>query len=504
MSEGREPVERPPSAPVVGLPEDRLPFAPEAERAVLGAILDDFTLLVQVRNEHVEPEDFHHRPHQLIFGAMVDLYEDGLAAAYEAVVDRLRARDQLTEVGGETAMSALLRFASSALLVGQYARTIKDRAVSRQLMRTAFEIAQAGMGGEHEDSESYIGFAEGRLLQVLQQTARGGVLSMKDVLNETISHIETMSAQGEGITGTATGIRDLDAKTLGMHGGELIILAARPAMGKSSLAMNIAAHVAMAEEKAVLLFSLEMSAEQLGMRLLAQEGRVDLRKLRSGQLGVREWDDVHAALKRLNKARMSLDPTPSLTVSDIAARARRLAATKDCDLVVLDYLQLVQGRPGIQSREQQVADVSRSLKQLAMELNIPVIALSQLNRGVEGRPKDKRPILSDLRESGAIEQDADVIMFLYRDEVYTKDECENPGIAEVIVAKQRNGPTGTVEMRFIGEFTRFENLDPGYLERDLHATVGGLGPAPAPIAEAAPPADDDFGAADPFGAGDAF
>ncbi len=463
-----------------GLPEDKLPFAPDAERGVIGAVLMDPTLFNTVSQE-TRAADFFRDAHRRVFETMEELSERGVAPDYTSVVEELRDAKRLEAIGGETALFAMVDNAAPSGLIEQYARIVRDRAVSRHLIRTAQLVVQVGLSGRFAEAGEYQQYAEGRLLEALKDTSRGSVLEMREILSDTVDHIEKLVERDENITGISTGFMKLDGMTLGMHGGELLVVAARPAMGKSALALNIAAHASLFEKKAVLLFSLEMSSEQLGMRMLAQEGRVDLARIRAGNLISNErendWDKINDATRRLRDARIRLDVTPSLNVADIRARARRLHAQEECDLVVVDYLQLVSARPGTDSREQAVADVSRSLKHLAMELQIPVIALSQLNRGVESRT-DKRPLLGDLRESGAIEQDADVILFIYRDEVYRKDSPEK-GIAELILAKQRNGPTGTVKVRFNGPHTRFDNIDPGFIEHDTDVRISGIEPEPA-------------------------
>jgi len=474
-----------------GLSEDKLPFAPEAERSVIGTILMDPAVFLGIR-EVLNATDFYRESHRTIYQAMEDVSDAGNTPDYTTVLEHLRGTKQLDMVGGQTYVSGLLDASAPSSMVQNYAMIVHDRSQSRSLVRIAQEVVQAGLAGTFENAGEYSNFAESRLLETLRSTGRGTLLDMKQVLNETVEQVKTLCTTTSTLTGVSTGFRDLDAKTLGLQGGELIIIAARPGMGKSALALNIAANAALQGECPVLLFSLEMSPEQLGMRLIAQEGRVPLQRIRSGTLQAKDWEDVHTAMSALMKARIYLDATPALSVVDISGRARRLALENKCGMVIVDYLQLVNSRPGIYSREQAVADVSRSLKQLAMELNIPVIALSQLNRSVESR-KPPRPMLSDLRESGAIEQDADVIMFIYRDEYYQKEESDQQGLAEVEIAKQRSGPTGRIIVRFTPEVTRFDNVDTGFSPGDVNVNIGGvpdtaLPPPPEPIGGD----DDDF------------
>ena len=478
---------------VSGLPQDKLPFAPEAEQRILGSILFDPNNFGAV-HELLKPDDFYREAHRTIFKAMMDAASDNRAVDYTSIMESLRARQVLDEIGGETFLLGLLDSNSPTTLVVEYARIVQDRAQSRRLIQTAQEVVQSGLSGEYDNAGDYAQFAESKLLDTLRNNTRGNVLEMREILTQTLNKIEALCETDSELTGISTGFQALDNQTLGLHGGELLIVAARPGMGKSAFALNIAANAAIQGEKAVLLFSLEMSAEQLGMRLLAQEGRVPLQSVRSGTLDGKDFDKLHKAMSLLMPTKISLDATPSLSVLDICARARRLNMENKCDLVLIDYLQLVNGRPGIDSRQEVVADVSRSLKQLSIELDIPVIALSQLNRSVESR-KPPKPLLSDLRESGAIEQDADVIMFIYRDEYYNPDSTEKPGIAEIDVAKQRSGPTGSFEVKFTGKYTRFDNLDPGYMGADLNVQIGGIpggGPGlpPAPEAESGPFPDD--------------
>ena len=474
-----------------GLPEDKLPFAPDAERAVLGSILMDPGLYA-LANQSLQAHDFYREAHRTIFAAMSTMGERGETPDMTAVIEYLRGVNKLESVGGQTYLAQLIEAFASHALVEQYIQIIRDRSQSRSLICTAQTIVQAGLEATFEKVGEYVDFAESRLLETVRSSSRGSVLEMKSILKETLDKIETLCQEDATITGVTSGFRDLDDVTHGLHGGELIIVAARPGMGKSAFALNIAANAALQKGSHVLLFSLEMSPEQLGMRLIAQEGRVPLQRLRNGTLLAEDWEPLHTAMAQLVETNIYLDTTPALSVIDVVSKARRLHMEGRCDMVMIDYLQLINGRPGIDSREQQVADVSRSLKQLSLELDIPVIALSQLNRSVESR-KPPRPMLSDLRESGAIEQDADVIMFLYRDDYYNEDS-EQKGMALVDIAKQRSGPTGTIDLKFTDKYTRFDNLDTGYLEGDLSVTIGGIDTAPIPP----PPSpiesfdDDDF------------
>ena len=426
----------------------------EAERAILGAILLDSGALNLVL-EHVKEDDFYRESHRHIFAAILTLFERAEPFDPIAVSDELRRAGELDNVGGTVYVSSLLDAVPAMSSVEHYARMVSEKATSRRMIWAASEIVSVGYD-EDLSPRDYLDHAQKLVFQVLDAGSRSEAVPLKHILKDTISHIQTLYEKREGVTGLTTGFEKLDHLLLGLHPTDLIILAARPAMGKTTFALNLATNAALLGNAAVVVFSLEMGAEQLALRLLSSESRIELSKLRSGFLSDRDWPALANAAARLAEARLFIDETPAATALEVRAKTRRLRLEGKCDLIVIDYLQLMRGRGNTQSREQEISEISRSLKGLAKELHVPVIALSQLNRGLEQRT-DKRPMMSDLRESGAIEQDADIIGFIYRDEVY-HPETDDKGVGEIIISKHRNGPTGTVKLKFFNSFTRFDNL----------------------------------------------
>ncbi|MEO1272083.1 MAG: replicative DNA helicase [Myxococcota bacterium] len=396
------------------------------------------------------------RHHRHIYRAMETIANRGQAIDVVTLVELMSSESKLEAVGGMTALTALATQVPTAANIKYYAEIVRKKAVLRKIIAFAGEIAEECYG-DVGDIEEFLSRAEGRMFSLTEGRLSGGYRHMKDVVKGAFEQIESLYEKGEAITGVPSGYIDLDAKTSGWQPSDLIIIAARPAMGKTALTLNMACNAATRFGRSVLFCSLEMSSEQLAMRLLASEARIELGRLRTGQIKEKEWARLMRAATDLSKARIFLDDTAGLSPQVLATRARRLKAEHGLDIVVIDYLQLMETlSANINSREQQISDISRKLKMLAKDLEIPVIALAQLNRGVESR-SDKRPMLSDLRESGAIEQDADIISFVYRDEYYHEDS-EAKGITEVIIGKHRGGSTGTVMLRFFPEFTRFENL----------------------------------------------
>ncbi|MHB9075820.1 MAG: replicative DNA helicase [Desulfobaccales bacterium] len=435
------------------------PANPEAEQSVLGAILVRPEVLDRIA-DLIAPEDFYRQAHGRIYQAMLDLYGKGEPVDLVTVNALLKERAQLEGVGGPVFLASLSEQVGFATNAEYYAGLVKDKAVLRRLLDCTQEIA-SGCLAPVEDVAGFLDTAEHKIFQVAEAKVRAGFVPVGGLVDQEIATLEAIWGRKDcSLTGVTSGFLDLDNFTAGFQASDLIVLAARPSMGKTALALNIAFNAAYKSKPPVpvAFFSLEMSKEQLVRRLLSSEGRVNASQIRRAAfLTGEEWRRLQEAVGLLLDCPIYIDDTPAATVLDIRAKSRRLKADGKLGLVIIDYLQLMQGRASAQNREQQISEISRSLKGLAKELRVPVIALSQLSREPEKREK-KRPQLSDLRESGAIEQDADVVMFIYREEVYRKDSEDHKGLAEVIIGKQRNGPIGTVEMYFAGEFTRFDNL----------------------------------------------
>lgn len=436
------------------------PANPEAEQSVLGAILVRPEAMDRVADVIV-PEDFYREAHGRIFKAMLDLYGKGEPVDLVTVNALLKERGQLERVGGPVFLAGLSEQVGFATNAEYYANLVKDKAVLRRLLDCTQEIA-SGCLAPVENVAEFLDTAEHKIFQVAEAKVRPGFSALSALVDNEIATLEAIWGRKDGsLTGVTSGFADLDNYTAGFQASDLIILAARPSMGKTALALNIAFNAAYKSKPPVpvAFFSLEMSKEQLVRRLLSGEGRVDASQIRRAAfLTSQEWTKLQEAAGILLDCPIYIDDTPAATVLDIRAKSRRLKADGKLGLIIIDYLQLMQGRAELSSREQQISEISRSLKGLAKELAVPVIALSQLSREPEKRER-KRPQLSDLRESGAIEQDADVVMFIYRDEVYRKDSADNKGIAEVIIGKQRNGPIGTIKLHFEAKFTRFDNLE---------------------------------------------
>jgi replicative DNA helicase len=424
----------------------------DAERSVLGALLLKPSTLHELATS-LQPEDFYRPGHAHIFEAAISLFEKNEPIDEVTVRSQLKAAGTLEAAGGTAYLASLTDSVPTAANAVHYAHIVRNRAVSRRLINAATDIVSAAYEGTGEIGQ-LLDQAESKIFEITASRDQRAFVPIKEVVKDTFKLIEKRYEKKETITGVATGFSDFDRMTSGLQPGDLIILAARPSMGKTALALNMAQNAAIRGKLPVALFSLEMSKEQLVMRMLAAEGRIDSSKLRGGKLGDADWPRLARAAGALAEAELYLDDSGSLTILETRAKARRLQAEKGLSMIVIDYLQLMHGRA--ESREREISEISRGLKSLAKELNVPVMALSQLNRSLEAR-QDKRPMLSDLRESGAIEQDADVICFIYRDEYYNKDS-DAKGQAELIIGKQRNGPTGTVHLKFFNEYTRFENL----------------------------------------------
>lgn len=428
----------------------------EAEQAVLGAIFLEPSSLT-LASEILIPEDFYRAAHQKIFNVMLKLTDEGKAVDLITVTEELAAAKLLEDTGGVSYLSELAGSVPTAANMEYYARIVEEKSLLRRLIRTATTIAQDGYTREDE-VETVLSEAEKGILEVAQRKNVGAFHNIKDVLVRTYDNIELMHTRVGDITGIATGFSELDRMTAGFQRNDLIIVGARPSVGKTAFALNIAQNVATKTGENVAIFSLEMGAEQLVMRMLCAEGNIDAQRLRTGSLTDEDWGKLTMAMGSLSNAGIFIDDTPGIKVNEIRSKCRRLKQEHGLGMILIDYLQLIQGsgRSG-ENRQQEVSEISRSLKALARELELPVIALSQLSRGVEQR-QDKRPMMSDIRESGSIEQDADIVAFLYRDDYYDK-ESENKNIIEIIIAKQRNGPTGTVQLAFVKEYNKFVNLE---------------------------------------------
>jgi replicative DNA helicase len=427
----------------------------EAERAVLGAILLENESLPKAI-ELLSPTDFYKEGHRKIFSTMLTLFDRSEPVDLLTLSEELRRRGGLEEVGGPAALAALVEEAATAAHLLSYAGIVREKAVLRELIHVATDIIGQGYQAA-EDVDSILDHAERMIFQISERRMESTAVPVRAILKETFEYIEALYERKEHVTGLPTGFDKLNELTSGFQPSDLIIIAGRPSMGKTAFALNIAQHVGIELKRTALIFSLEMSKEQLVQRLLCAEARVDSHKVRTGYLDQRDWRPLTNAAGRLADAPIFIDDTPALSILEARAKARRVKSEHGLDLVVVDYLQLMRGRGGVENRQQEISEISRSLKALAKELRLPVIALSQLSRAVETRQtRDYRPQLSDLRESGALEQDADVVIFLYRPDRYGIQTEEGENYAEVIIGKQRNGPIGTVKLTFIPSYARFE------------------------------------------------
>jgi len=438
--------------------ERTLPHNLEAERSVLGAILlhnDAFNLAAEV----IDSRDFFRDAHRRIFDKMVALSERGHAIDLVTLKEELGRSGDLDEVGGPAYIAALVDGVPRSTNVEHYARIIKEKSTLRHLIFSANRILATAYEAEDE-ADVILDQAEHAIFAIADEKIRDGFMSLRELAQGSLETIERLHARKELITGVPTGFTDLDEMTSGLQPSDLVIVAARPSMGKTSLVLNVAQHVGTKTDMSVGVFSLEMSKEQLFLRMLTGEARIDAHRLRGGFLGERDWGKLAQAIGTLSEAKIFIDDSPAIGVLEMRAKCRRLAAEHGLHLVVVDYIQLMQGRGRFENRTLELASISRSLKGLAKELRVPIVVLSQLSRAPESR-SDHRPQLSDLRESGALEQDADVVVFIYRADMYgdrSEPPADTQGIAELIIAKQRNGPTGVVKLAFLREFTRFENL----------------------------------------------
>lgn len=441
------------------------PHSVEAEQAVLGGLMLDNLRLEAVR-EVLSDKDFFRDDHRQIFRMMCDLSEDSQPLDVITLSEELHRHDELERVGGLGYLTELAANTPSAANILAYANIVRERSTLRQLISVAQEISKSGYNPLGLDADDLLQIAEKRVAEIAEDRPKeGGLLELNELLKSTVQRIDELFRSGSDLTGVSSGLEDLDKRTSGWQPGELIILAARPSMGKTALALNFVESSIFTQARPTLVFSMEMPSASLVMRMMSSIGRIDQGKIRNGKLTEEDWPKLSAAVSKLKDKPLFIDDTPGLSPTEMRARVRRIAREHgNPGMIMVDYLQLMQLSGPSEGRTQEVSEISRSLKAMAKEFDCPVIALSQLNRGVEQRP-NKRPMNSDLRESGSIEQDADVILFIYRDEYYNEDSPDK-GVAELIVGKQRNGEVGTSRAAFIGKYTRFENLAPEYMQQD--------------------------------------
>jgi replicative DNA helicase len=436
------------------------PHSLEAEQSVLGGLLLDNEAVDKI-GDAIADADYYSEAHRLIYQHIVRLISESKPADVVTVSESLASSQKLDYVGGLAYLGALVQNVPTAANIRHYAAIVRERSILRQLAATAGDIADSAYNPMGRSAKEVLDQAEAKVLHIAEQGSRGQAVfaEIGKLLAEVVDRIEVLFNRDDpsDVTGVPTGFSDLDRMTSGLQPGDLIVVAGRPSMGKTAFALNVGEHVALKAGMPVAVFSMEMGATQLALRLIGSVGRLDQHKLRTGRLANEDWEKLTAALGQLNEAPILIDETPALNAIEVRSRARRLQKQYGkLGLVIVDYLQLMQASTTGENRATEISEISRAMKSLAKELKVPVMALSQLNRSLEQRP-NKRPVMSDLRESGAIEQDADVILFIYRDEVYNAD-TQDKGVAEIIIGKQRNGPIGTVRLTFIGEFTRFENF----------------------------------------------
>lgn len=432
-----------------------LPHSMEAEQSVIGSMIMDREAIT-VASEIVTGEDFYSRQYGILFETMVEMGDEGLPVDLVTLQNRLREKDVPPELSSLEFVRDLITAVPTSANVKYYAGIVAEKALLRKLIRLNEEIANTCYAGK-ESLEFILEDTEKRMFQLLQKRDSGEFVPIRQVVMNAMDRIEAASRNKGSVTGIPTGFTDLDYRTAGMQPSDLVLIAARPSMGKTAFALNIAQYVAFKRNLPVAIFSLEMSKEQLVNRMFSLESSVDAQKLRTGQLNDQDWERLIESAGVIGKSQLMIDDTPGISVSELRSKCRRLKLEQGLSMIIIDYLQLMSGSGRTDSRQQEISDISRSLKAIARELNVPVLALSQLSRAVEQRP-DHRPMLSDLRESGAIEQDADVVMFIYRDDYYNHDS-DRKGVSEIIIAKQRNGPIGTIELAWLPEFTKFANLE---------------------------------------------
>lgn len=432
-----------------------MPSSIEAEQSVIGSMIMDREAII-VASELITGEDFYNRQYGILFETMVELNDEGKPVDMVTLQDRLKEKDVPPEVSSLEFVRDLITAVPTSANIKYYAGIVAEKATLRKLIRLNEEIANTCYAGK-ESLEVILEDTEKKIFEVVQKRNTGEFVPIRQVVMNAMDRIERASRNKGAVTGIATGFIDLDYRTAGMQPSDLILIAARPSMGKTAFVLNIAEHVAFKLNQTVAIFSLEMSKEQLVNRLFSLESRVDSQHIRTGQLTDQEWERLIESAGMIGRSNLIIDDTPGITVAELRSKCRKYKLEQNLSMIIIDYLQLMSGSGRTDSRQQEISDISRSLKAIARELNVPVIALSQLSRAVEQRP-DHRPMLSDLRESGAIEQDADVVMFIYRDEYYNHD-TDKKGVAEIIIAKQRNGPIGTVELVWLPDYTKFANME---------------------------------------------
>ena len=438
-----------------GLIKRVLPHSMEAEQSVIGAMLMDSDAIVTA-SEQVDKEDFYGKQYGIMFEAIVDLYNAGKPVDIVTLQEKLKEMNVPPELSSIEFIKTLFDAVPTSTNIKYYAGIVKEKATLRRLIKTNEEIENMCYAGS-EPLDSVLEITEKKIFNLLRAKPAGDYVPIKEVVIEALKNIELSAKTTGNVTGLPTGFTDLDTKTAGFHGSELILIAARPAMGKTAFELNIAQYMAFRKDITVAIFSLEMSKEQLVNRLFSLESHVDSQKIRTGNLEDSDWENLIESAGVIGKSNLIIDDTPGITISELRSKCRKYKLEHNLGIIIIDYLQLMSGGKRSESRQQEVSEISRALKALARELDVPVVALSQLSRQVESR-EDKRPMLSDLRESGAIEQDADVVMFLYRDDYYNKDS-DKKGIAEVIIAKQRSGSTGTIELVWLPQYTKFANKE---------------------------------------------
>ena len=431
-----------------------LPNSIEAEQSVIGSMFIDREGIA-IASEVITADDFYNKQLGVIFGAMVELYNEGKPVDFVTLKDRLMEKDVPPEVSSVEYIGSIVANVPTSVNLREYANIVAEKATLRKLIKTMGDLENECFEGK-EPMNVILDTTEKKIFDIVQKRNSGDLTPIRDVVLNAIDRVQAAYAAKGTVTGLATGFTDLDYMTSGMQPSDFILVAARPSMGKTAFVLNMAQHMAFKQHKGVMIFSLEMSKEQLVNRMFSLEGRLDAQKLRNGKLDDSEWEKLVESADIIGNSNLAIDDTPGISVGELRSKCRKFKSEHPLDIIIIDYLQLMSGSGKSESRQQEISDISRSLKGIARELNVPVIALSQLSREVEKRP-DHRPMMSDLRDSGAIEQDADVVMFLYRDDYYNH-ETEKKDISEVIIAKQRNGPIGTVELAWLREFTKFANL----------------------------------------------
>ena len=432
-----------------------LPHSLEAEQSVIGSMIMDREAIV-VASELITGDDFYNKQLGIVFDTMLELNDEGKPVDLVTLQDRLKEKDVPPEVSSLEFVRDLITAVPTSANIKYYAGIVAEKATLRRLIRVNEDIANNCYVGK-ESMEFILDDAEKRVFEVVQKRGSGDFVPIRQVVMNALNKIEASAKNNGVVTGIPTGFTDLDYRTAGMQPSDLVLIAARPSMGKTAFVLNIAQHVAFRQNKTVAIFSLEMSKEQLVNRLLSLESHVDSQHIRTGQLSESEWEDLIQSAGSIGKSNLIIDDTPGISIAELRSKCRKFKLEHNLSMIIIDYLQLMSGSGRSDSRQQEISDISRSLKAIARELSVPVLALSQLSRAVEQRP-DHRPMLSDLRESGAIEQDADVVMFIYRDDYYNHD-TEKPNVAEIIIAKQRNGPIGTIELAWLPNYTKFANLE---------------------------------------------